>query len=116
MKRFGVLFLCVFALGLIGARKQDPSWNDPYTPTRLEWLALQCNVNHRQVNTMVHTSFVAVPPNKIETVVKFAPEAKQLDAKVRKDVDDGAKEYVLGMAKAHGWTTPLEVHATDLFQ
>ncbi|MBL9123843.1 MAG: hypothetical protein JNG90_09440 [Planctomycetaceae bacterium] len=116
MKRFGMLLVCGVALGFLGAKQQDAFWQAQYAPTRLDWLAMQCNVNHRQRYEMVHSGFVAVPPNKIEIVVKLSKEARQLDPELIKSVNQGAKEYVHGMAKAMGWTAPLEVHATDMFQ
>lgn len=114
MKRLSVLALCSIAILLVSGRKQITSWESPYTPTRLEWLALQCNLNHSRTFEAAHASFLAVPPNKLEVIVRLAPEAKAKDAKTRQDVQDAAKEYVGRLANAMGWKEPLEVEAIEV--
>lgn len=113
MKRLSVLLLCGVALLLVGGRKQELVWETPYTPTRLEWLALQCNLNHRQRHEFVHASFIAMPPNTLEVVVKFGAGAKK-EEELRQSVRKAAKEYAIGMAKAMGWTDPIKIEVVDV--
>jgi len=113
MKRLSVFVLCAVALLLLGARGKPLVWEAPYTPTRLEWLALQCNLNHRQRHEFVHASFLAMPPDKLEVLVKFGKTANK-EAGLREGVRKAAKEYALGIAKAMGWNDPLEIEVVDV--
>lgn len=115
MKRLSIILVCGAAMLLVAARKQELVWEQPYTPTRLEWLALQCNLNHQQRHEFVHASFLALPPNKLEVVVKFGKNAKK-EEELREGVRKAAKEYASGMAKAMGWTDPLEIVVVDVVQ
>ncbi|MGD9724104.1 MAG: hypothetical protein AB7O59_23005 [Pirellulales bacterium] len=114
-KQLSIVLACVVAVLLLGASRNQPTWESPYTPTRLEWLALQCNVNHRQRYEFVHSTYLAEPPNKINAVVKFAEKAKSLDPELRKGVTQAATDYVRDLAKAMGWTEPVEVEVTEVF-
>lgn len=113
MKRLSVVVLCGVVMLLAGARAKPLVWEAPYTPTRLEWLALQCNLNHRQRHELVHASFLAMPPDTLEVVVKFGKTAKK-EAELREGVRKAAKEYALGMAKAMGWNDPLKIEVIDV--
>jgi hypothetical protein len=114
MNRFCVLLLCLVSVFLISGQSKEPDWQSPYTPTRLDWLVLQCNVHHPHRYHMVHTSFVASPPNKVEVVVKIDADRKQADAALRKAIGESGNEYVHNMARAMGWNEPLDVHATEV--
>ena len=115
MRRATVALVCLAAVALLGAARYQSTWETPYTPTRLEWLALECNLNHRQRYEFVHSTYLAQPPNKVHVVIKFAEKAKSVPAKLRTDVADAAKEYVRETAKALGWTEPVEIEATEIF-
>ena len=114
MNRLNVLLLCG-AIISAGAAKQLPHWEEPYMPSRLEWLVLQCNLNHRQRHAVAHATFLAMPPNKVEVVIKLTKDAKK-DKPLHDNLQKASTDYVKGMAKLLGWTDPLDVEAVEVTQ
>lgn len=116
MKRWVVLPFSLALIFLIGAQGKERGWETLYTPTRLEWLALQCNVLHPQKYNLIHSTFIAAPPDKIEVVVKLNEQARQVDKSLRQELAEEAKTYVRNCAKAHDWSDPLEIEVIEVFR
>ena len=116
MKRLGIWVFCVVVAVLISGRSQEPGWKTPYVPTRLDWLVLQCNIHHPHRYDLVHTNFVAAPPNTVKVVFQLEEQARRSHATLRDELAEAAKAYVRNCAKAHGWTEPLEVQATEIYR
>jgi hypothetical protein len=114
-KKLALALPCIAAVALLGAARVQSSWEAPYTPTRLEWLALECNLNHPQRYEFVHSTYLAESPNKINVVITFAEKAKTVAPGLRKDVADAAKDYVRDTAQAMHWTEPVEIETTEVF-
>lgn len=84
----------------------------PYTPTRVEWLALELEASYRQdfsndSDYSVH--YLAKPPNTILIFVHYRNETSA--AKVDSGID-AAKQIVRQTASAHNWSSWVKVEVS----
>lgn len=104
--------VCVAALLCVAAQKNE-SGSDPYTPTKLEWLAMEANVQADESlrSEAYHITAIPKPPNTILLQVSIAPtfEGARGGEELLKMAIGGRAEYVTGMARAKGWLNWLQI-------
>lgn len=80
----------------------------PYTPTRIEWLAMELEASYREDigsdNYSVH--YLAKPPNTVLIFVRYT--GKTSAAIVDRGIDT-AKQLVKQDASSHGWSPWVKV-------
>ncbi len=76
--------------------------NTPYTPTKLEWLILLCNVSRIGDEGKVQIEFGQHPekPNCIRATISYP---KDTDARLVKYYAKHAKDTAMGLGKQRGW-------------
>lgn len=110
MKRWILFALCVVVGVQVSAQQMTNHWLEPYTPTRLEWLSVECNELLGRHDKAVHLSFVPQPPNEIKVLVTFTSAAVKT-AGERANFIKEAKDAVHSTAKSLGWSDPIAVEA-----
>ena len=80
----------------------------PYTPTRLEWLALQLNAQARlfEDDARVATMFKSQPPN---TIVVWVGHGSKVSFERAKNAAEYGAEVAKNMAKNFGWDAWVRV-------
>ena len=81
----------------------------PYTPTRLEWLALDLEASYHEDigrNSDYSLHYLPKPPNTVLIFVHYKSEAS---AETVNHAIDAAKEVVYQDASSHGWRSWVKV-------
>jgi len=81
----------------------------PYTPTRLEWLALDLEASYHEDfgrNSDISLHYLPKPPNTVLIFVHYKSEAS---AEIVNHAIDAAKEVVNQDASSHGWRSWVKV-------
>ena len=90
-------------VGLVAATKTIPAGMQPYTPTKLEWLAVELNATSRLEFGAggVSAEFRAVPPSTIaiDIVYRDSTTAARLQ-----EWTEALKRRLLVHASNHGWS------------
>jgi hypothetical protein len=101
----------VFAQG----RSPKSEGSKPYTPTRLEWLAVELNAQMRFVATpLSEYSMIFVPLEKEDAIlisVTYLPSVDRIpESRQRMNLTlDSAREIISTRSKAKGWSSWLKV-------
>ena len=105
--------VCVAALLCVAAQKKE-SGNDPYTPTKLEWLVLQANLGNA-ANTLNYTvNAVQRQPDTVVLVTRFYPNYDaQKSEGYRKMALSGKRYHLEKLAKARGWDQWLKIESVE---
>lgn len=99
------LVVCSIAVAVWAQSAPKMEGSEPYTPTKLEWLALRLNANHRTnlLDTDDEFMLIFVPIHKTDTIrilVYYDPEA---DRKVMNMTVDAARKAIDIIAEGKGW-------------
>src|SRR5215467_15127971 len=81
----------------------------PYTPTRLEWLALDLEASYHEdfgPNSNYSLHYLPKPPNTVLIFVHYKSEAS---AETVNHAIDSAKEVVYQDAASHGWRSWVKI-------
>jgi hypothetical protein len=81
----------------------------PYTPTRLEWLALDLEASYHEdfaLNSDYSLHYLPKPPNTVLIFVHYKSEAS---AQTVNHAIDAAKEVVNQDASSHGWRSWVKI-------
>src|SRR5215467_7333194 len=81
----------------------------PYTPTRLEWLALDLEASYHEdigQNSVYSLHYLPKPPNTVLIFVHYKSEAS---ADAVNHAIDAAKEVAYQDASSHGWRSWVKV-------
>jgi len=95
------------------AQKEQTEGDEPYTPTKLEWLALLLNVE-QEANGEIQIVFRPHPEKKntIEAQVVHSPQADESLVKAHVTI---AKRSVTRIGQQFGWDwVPVEVQVAEL--
>ena len=81
-----------------------------YTPTRLEWLAVELNAGSRTQLTASNGYLVAfVPYEKTDTIVMFVRYTTNANRQAMNTTIDGARKVIQMIAERRGWDKWLKV-------
>ena len=105
---FTLCLMGVLGLAMHPAAPTQPGMT-PYTPTRLEWLALDLEASYHQdfgrdSNYSLH--YLPKPPNTVLIFVDYKSEAS---TEAVNHAIDSAKEVVSQDASSHGWRSWVKV-------
>ncbi len=84
----------------------------PYTPTRIEWLALELEASYREdigSDNDYSVHYLAKPPN---TVIIFVHYTGKTSAAIVDRGIDTAKQLVKQDASSHGWSSWVKVEVS----
>lgn len=86
------------------------SGNQPYAPTRLEWLAVELNAELR-VDLSEENGFALafVPIGKEDTIVIYVRHLPSVNRKIMNMSIDTARKVIAVKAKYYGWSSWLKV-------
>jgi len=114
----GIVVICLVVAGFVAAFVTlhshaapppiEPGMR-PYTPSRLEWLALELEASYRQDfsrDSDYDVHYLAKPPNTILIFVHYRSEAAAGTADYATNT---AKQLVTQDASAHGWSSWVKV-------
>jgi hypothetical protein len=100
-----VLVVAVGAIASVGSYAQNPKQADEgsssYTPTKLEWLALRCNVEHES-DGEIKTIF-RPHPEKVNTLEAEVVHGKQVEPRMVKAYGALAKRTATRISQQYGW-------------
>ena len=108
----GLLTSCTIAiLGLAvqPAAPQKQPGMVPYTPTRLEWLAIDLEASYHEdfaLNSEYSLHYLPKPPNTVLIFVHYKSEAA---AEAVNHAIDAAKDVVNHDASSHGWQSWVKI-------
>lgn len=105
---FNILSLSVIAIGACLMFSQEANkleGSKPYTPTRLEWLAVEMNANARIAGVMEYSHFdmTFVPIANEDAILIYAVYLPTADRGAVKTSVDAAKSVMATLIKSHGW-------------
>ena len=100
------LFVVTVLICLTYAWAQNQNEGDkPYTPTRLEWLAVQLN-SELSSFTGVDVGYSARRNNTLELIIRYLP---QTDRAILNKIVNLHKKHAIESAKVRGWDTWLKI-------
>ncbi len=108
MRRIVQTFLLLLLLPLGGSELgAQPSRTkpglEPYTPTRVEWLALVVNSQVRQDITQENPFTLAVVNSDHETLLIYVRYQSTVDRRIMNMSIDTARKVIAITAKGYGW-------------
>jgi hypothetical protein len=84
--------------------------NRPYTPTRLEWIAVELNAELRvDLSESTGYSMQFVPIGNADTIVIWVLYLPSVNREVMNMAIDSAKKIMATRTKSHGWSSWLKV-------
>ena len=91
-------------------RFPDLEGSKPYTPSRLEWLAVELNANLR-VSMSVNNGYLMsfVPIEKEDTILIYVRYLPNVNREVMNISINGAREVISIKTKQYGWNSWLKV-------
>ena len=94
-----LLLILLFLFGRVALADGTES----FSPSKLEWLALEANANYRREMTTEQPGvyFEEVPPNTIKIVIQSRPRVDHMQIKLAEEV---AKTCLQFVADKHKWT------------
>jgi hypothetical protein len=75
----------------------------PYTPTKIEWLALAVNSQLRQDASADSPFSLAVVQSDHETLLIFVPYDPTVNREIMNSTIDTARKVIMSTAKSYGW-------------
>lgn len=81
----------------------------PYTPNRIEWLALICNDQLRQDATMDSPFSLSVVHSDHETLLIFVRYQANVNREIMNTSIDTARNVIMITAKGYGWDKWLKI-------
>jgi hypothetical protein len=104
----GFLVGAATVVGVARSEKDDSAMLAAYTPSRLEWTALELESYYRSEfsDNFYSLDFVATPPNTIKIVIQYTDQAS---AGVVDKAIDTAKDLVSKEARSNGWSKLIRV-------
>ena len=101
----GVLIIGLICLTYVSAQHQNDG-DTPYTPTRLEWLAVELNINPSPFPGAI----VSYIPSRNNTLVLYVlvTSSKMTPALLNQGVNM-QKNFILDSAKRRGWDAWLKI-------
>jgi hypothetical protein len=107
-----VFFSIIVAISAVNAQisgtQRDLQSTKPYTPTRLEWLAVELNSSYRQEITS-GCSIHFIPIHDEDTLLISVQYNPKLDREVLNSSLDTVRLLVKGNAKLRGWDSWLKL-------
>jgi hypothetical protein len=106
---FTVCTIAILGLAMQPAAPPTQPGMTPYTPTRLEWLALDLEASYHEDfgrNSDYSLHYLPKPPNTVLIFVHYKNEAS---AETVNHAIDAAKEVVNQDAASHGWRSWVNV-------
>lgn len=105
------LFLFFISFPVNGEQVQSMSEGmKPYTPTRLEWFALELNANYRtEMNDLEGYMLSFVPLEKENTILIYVGYNKQTRRELMNRGIDNARKIIEKAARNRGWNSWLKV-------
>lgn len=119
-KSVQLVLVLVVALGAIVSvgsyaqnRKQPDEGSSSYTPTKLEWLALRCNVE--QASDGKITTIFRPHPEKSNTLQAEVVHGKQAEPRLVKAYMSLAKQSATRISQQYGWEwVEIDVQSNEL--
>ena len=106
---FTVCSIVILKLAMQSAVPPTQPGMTPYTPTRLEWLALDLEASYHEDigrNSDYSLHYLPKPPNTVLIFIHYKSEAS---ADAVNHAIDAAKEVVYQDASSHGWRSWVKV-------
>ena len=106
---FTACSIAILGLAMQPATPPTQPGMTPYTPTRLEWLALDLEASYHEdfaCNSGYSLHYLPKPPN---TVLIFVHYKSETSAETVNHAIDAAKEVVNQDASSHGWRSWVKV-------
>ena len=106
---FTACSIAILGLAMQPAAPPTQPGMTPYTPTRLEWLALDLEASYHEDfgrNSDISLHYLPKPPN---TVLIFVHYKSETSAETVNHAIDAAKEVVNQDASSHGWRSWVKV-------
>lgn len=112
-----ILVVAVGAIVNLGVYAQNPQQQDEgsssYTPTKLEWLALQCNVEQARGGE-IRTIF-RPHPEKVDTLVAEVVHGNQAEPRLVNAYMTMAKRTATRISQQYAWDwVEIDVQSTEL--
>lgn len=108
-----LLIVCVFQAihpRTVTAQKNLPPGLEPYTPTKIEWMTLECQSALRQYDTLEGSGyFLDITSPDSETVLIYVRHTPQVVREEMNTSIDGARKVIQIIAKRHGWEGWIKV-------
>src|SRR5215469_18536946 len=106
---FTVCSIAILKLAMQSAAPPTQPGMTPYTPTRLEWLALDLEASYHEDiarNSVYSLHYLPKPPNTVLIFVHYKSEAS---AETVNHAIDSAKDVVYQDASSHGWRSWVKI-------
>ncbi|MDO8207788.1 MAG: hypothetical protein Q7T38_08215 [Gallionella sp.] len=81
----------------------------PYTPNRIEWLALLCNDQLRQDASMDFPFSLSIVQSDHETLLVFVRYQPNVNREIMNASIDTARQVIMITAKSYGWDKWVKV-------
>jgi hypothetical protein len=115
MNKTALIAICmmIFVSSIVWAQDQTGKLEGikPFTPTRLEWLAVELNASSRVEELFVnpHLTMDFVPMMNSNTIIIYVTYLPNTDRKIINKYIDGARKLISKKAKSYGWSSWLKV-------
>lgn len=106
---FPALLLFLMAQSAIGQQQQTRQGLQPYTPTRIEWLALVLQSQLRQDFTPDSPFALNVINTDHETILIFVRYQPHVDREILNMTVDTAREVAQITTKSYGWSSWVKI-------
>ena len=101
----GVIAACTLAFAA-GAYRNKESGSDPYTPTKLEWLAVEVN---SRASVVWPTFIVTAVPHYPDTLVLRVNHARDMDRQIVRDAVEPMHLFAEICSEYHEWDSWLVI-------
>ena len=103
--------LFVSALSICAEQVQSiPEGMKPYTPTRLEWLAVELNAMYRiDMNDLEGYMLTFMPKETENSILIFVQPTRQTNRKAMNRGIGSARKLIERNAKSRGWSSWLKI-------
>lgn len=107
---FSTFLICSFACFILGFQFRTPSGNDIYNPTKIEWLVLHINQEHK-VDFNEEWGFVmkCFASNDGNTLIIKTGHLPKVNVEFHKFQLESMKRAIATFAKTKGWNDWLKV-------
>jgi hypothetical protein len=111
-KRNGLIAVIAFLLGVFVSNGQNriPEGAKPYSPTRLQWLALDMEAQgHLELSEHQEYSIDFVPLDKQNAILVYVRYMPKVDREIMNSRVENEKDIIKTKAKYEGWSSWLKV-------
>jgi len=120
--RVALIIAGTLAMGFVGGRLGNspeivhaqathlPPGLEPYTPTKIEWLTLECQAELRDYSSLEGGGYsIDIANPDFETIVIYVQYTPNVIREAMNAGIDGARKVIEMKAKWHGWETWVKV-------